>query len=147
MTEQPKLTVAAARDSGRIIDINPYYVRRGKNGWEHCNRADAEAICKYNQHYAVGDEPLALGHVIDAEGHETDEIRYAPHVVLYNVPDGSFTVDLIHQGDEHTVQITDLEAAAMEIADNVDMAASGTEAALMEIGDMLADLAEQNGGI
>ena len=53
--------------------------------------------------------------------------------------------------------VADLEAAALELADSVDATASGTEAAiaelstnteaaLMEIGDMLAALVEQNGG-
>lgn len=138
-----KRTVAATADTAvrTIIDIDPYYVRRNAEGaFDPCGRDDAEAISKNGVVYAITDTPVPIGPVIDSEGHATDVMQYAPRAVLYEEEDGALTVNLIHQGTEHTDQITDLEAGTIDLADAMDASVVGTEDALMELGDMTADL-------
>ena len=152
-------TVAATTDTAvrKIIDIDPYFVRRGKNGWEPCDRQDAEAICKNNVLYAITDEPVPIGPIIEPDGTITDEMQYAPQAVIYDVPDGSLIVDLIHQGDAHSNQITDLEtgtvdlgdavadleSGALDLADALDVSTSETETALVDLADTIETLNER----
>ena len=137
--------IVAADETGRVLDVEPLnYVRKIDGVWAPCKPECAQAICKYNQLYSIDpDNPVPLHD--DNDGDPTEGETTAPFAVLYEVEDGSLTVGLLHLGDAHTAQITDLEAAAMEIADSVGASATDTDAALMEIGDTLAALMEQKG--
>lgn len=150
-------TIAATADTAvrTIIDVDPFYVRRNDVGdFVPCSRDEAQAISKNGTIYAITEEPVPIGPVIEEDGTVTDELRYAPQAILYEVPDGSLTARLIHQGAEHTGQITDLETGTLDLgdavadletgtldlADALDSATSDTETALVDLADTIEEL-------
>lgn len=121
---------------GELLSLAPpYYVRMSEKGyWEHCEKKDAQAIALHNEHYAIDpDIPVPLPPLYDEDGEIIEDGRTAPVVTIYEVPDGTYTMDLLQTA-------VGLEAGILDTADAVAEATGGTEAALMDVADQLAEL-------
>ena len=142
--------IVAANADGKIIDVEPLnYVYRTENGdWAPCSPEKAEAIAHHNQRYSIN-TPIPLPPLTDNDGNiiDDDQTMPVPVATIYEVPDGSLTVEALGLAKDHVGQIADLETGtvdlgdavadletgALDLADALDVSTSETETALVDL--------------